>query len=354
MPYVYPASYRDRFHRQSWRTAIPAVQAVEIPGAEVMGRCEFVFTPQGAIHHDLYDFRVDLTGEEMHGLVSIETKNGLLVRYVKGCANAEVEGAIPLLGWPAANYVHWLTEYLSKLALVDEIPELADLPLIVDANLHPNILESLRLCNVHNRMLITLSPGEVLRLKRAIFITPTAYVPFDYRFAAEVERTGITPDRAVFVPRAVHALRNKLLSVLTERTDAGARRLFLRRNSHFRRMKNAEEVESLLRARGFWVVEPERLPFAEQVKLVATAEIIVAQAGAALGNMLFAPQGCHIVILSAWSPYNNYYYFSNLASILQQHCFYVLCDVDGQEEGIHPAHRSPVVDIQLLEGVIRQ
>ncbi|GIX29063.1 MAG: hypothetical protein KatS3mg123_2944 [Burkholderiales bacterium] len=290
----------------------------------------------------------------MHGLVSIETKNGVLKRYVKGCESAEVEGAIPLLGWPAANYVHWLTEYLPKLALVDEIPELADLPLVVDANLHPNILESLRLCNVHNRMLITLSPGEVLRLKRAIFITPTAYAPFDYRFAAEVERTGITPDWAMFVPYAIHALRTKLLSSLTEGADTGARRLFLRRNSHFRQMKNAEKVENLLHACGFQVVEPERLSFAEQMKLVGTAEIIVAQAGAALGNMLFAPEGCRIIILSTWSPYNNYYYFSNLASILQQRCAYVLCDASEQVSNIHPAHRSPVVDIQILEEVICQ
>lgn len=355
MPQVYPAWYRDHFHRQSWRAVIPAVEAVEIPEAEIMGRCEFVFTPQGAIHHDFYDFRVDLTGEETHGLVRIETSKGLLVRYAKGRGNTEVEKAISLLGWSNANYAHWLTEYLPKLVLVDEIPELANLPLAVDANLHPNILESLRLCNVHNRMFITLSPGEVLRLKRAIFITPTAYAPFDYRFAAKVERTGLTPDRAMFVPRAIRVLRDKLLSSLMEEgTSAGARRLFLRRSSHLRQMKNVEEVEGLLHAHGFQVVEPERLSFPEQVKLVGTAEIIVAQAGAALGNMLFAPEGCRIIILATWSPYSNYYYFSNLASILHQRCVYVLCDADEQEGGIHPAHRSPVVDVRLLEEVIHQ
>lgn len=352
MPQVYPASYRNRFPRQSWRTVIPEVEAVEITDAELIGRCEFVFTSLSALHHDLYDFRFDLPGEEMHSLVSIETKKGVLRRYAKGRGNAEVEEAISLLGWPSANYIHWLTEYLPKLALVDEIPELAELPLAADANLHPNILESLRLCNVHNRTFVTLSPGEVLRLKRVILITPTAYAPFDYRFGAKLQRVSVNPDRAMFVPRAIHALRDRLLSAVTVRGSAGARRLFLQRNSYYRQIKNTEEVESFFRTHGFEIVEPERLSFAEQVKLASTAEIIVSQAGAALGNMLFAPEGCCIIILSAWSPYNNYYYFSNLASILQQRCVYVLCDSSEEESGVHPAHRSPIVDVQLLEEVI--
>lgn len=355
MPEIWPASYRDRFHRQSWQTRIPAVEAVEVPEAEIMGRCEFFFARQAAIHHDLYDFGVDLPGEEMHGLVGIEEKRGLLVRYAKGRANTCIEEAISLLGWSTHNYIHWLTEYLPKLSLVDDIPSLTDLPLAIDAGLHPNILESLRLCNAHDRNLITVGQGEVLQLKRAIFITPTAYAPFDYRVLPRLTRNAMMPERAMFVPRAIRTLRAKLLSAVAEEgRSEDPCRLFFRRNSHYRRMQNAEEVENLLRAHGFLIVEPERLSFMEQMKLVSAAEIIVTQSGAALGNMLFAPEGCRVVILTTWSPYSDYHYFSNLASVLNLRCIYIMCDCAGTEAGIHPAHRSPVADLKLLEEVIHQ
>lgn len=48
---------------------------------------------------------------------------------------------------------------------------------------------------------------------------------------------------------------------------APGRRLYLRRNSQFRPIRNAGEVEALLSELGFQVVEPEKLSFAEQVKL---------------------------------------------------------------------------------------
>ncbi len=102
------------------------------------------------------------------------------------------------------------------------------------------------------------------------------------------------------------------------------------------------------------MIDPGTLSFVEQVKLFSAAEIIIAQAGAALGNMIFAPQGCRVVILSAWSQHSIYYYFSNLASIFGQKCTYVLCEPDGREGDGHPAHKALKVDIQVLREAIGQ
>jgi hypothetical protein len=352
MPDVHPDHYGARLYSGEWSTKIPAVRAIEISDAEVMGKCDFVFTRAHCVHHDLYNFNRDLPAEEMHGMIRIDAKKGLIFRYVQTFDPIEgLSTAISLIGSASANYVHWLTETLPKLALIDEVDDLISHPLIIDADLHPNIVESIRYVNIHNRKLIPLKRGQVCKVDKLISISPVAYVPFDYRRGVNLEKLGIKPDWAMFVPRGLHMLRHRLLPRLAAGDTNFRRRLFLRRNSQFRQMHNASEVESLLQEMGFQLVEPETLSFSDQVKLFSSAEIIVAQAGAALGNMVFAPKDSHFVILSAWSSFSIYYYFSNIASILGQRCTYVLCNPDGQGDA-HPAHQGFEVDIDALRMAI--
>jgi len=352
MPSVYPELYRDRLHSEVWSLAVPAVRAVEIPDAEVMGKCDFVFTGLQCLHHGLYQLWRDLPAEEMHGMISIETAKNLAARYPNTEEPIEtLPEAISLIGSASANYVHWLTETAPKLALIDEIDTLSSLPLIIDADLHPNILESLQCLNTHKRKLISLKRGQTCKVDKLISISPVAYVPFDYRRGIKPEQLEVDPGWAMFVPDALHSLREKLLCRLADGQPASGRRLFLRRDSEFRQMHNAMEVEALLHEHGFEVINPESLSFVDQVKLFSSAEIIVAQAGAALGNMIFAPKGCRVVILSAWSPFSIYYYFSNMASLLGQRCTFVLCNPDKQDHS-HLAHKGLAVDIQTLREAV--
>ena len=351
MPSVHPAHYRQHFYSGVWPSEVPAVLAIEIHDAEVLGKCDFIFTRSQCLHHGLYKFECDLPAEEINGMISIDAKRNLVNRYVKTREPVEtLSEAISLIGSASANYAHWLTETAPKLALIDELPQLSSFPLIVDADLHTNILESLQHLNTNKRKLVSLKRGQICKVDKLITITPVAYVPFDFRRGFKPEQQKIDPDWAMFVPSGLLSLRHELLSRLVNGKEASGR-LFLRRNSQFRQMKNAMEVEALLHELGFQVVESETLSFADQVKLFSSAGIIVAQAGAALGNIIFAPVGCHVVILSAWSPVSNYYYFSNLASILGQLCTYVLCNPDTQDYA-HPAHKGFAVDIHTLREAI--
>lgn len=352
MPSVYPEHYRQRLYSGEWSLMVPAVRAVEIPDTEIMGKCDFVFTRLQCLHHGLYRLERDLPAEEMHGMISIDAKKNLLARYAKTHVSVEtLPEAISLVGSASANYVHWLTETAPKFALIDEIANLSSLPLIIDADLHPNILQSLHCLNTHKRKLIPLKRGQICKVDKLVSISPVAYVPFDYRRGVKPEQLEIDPGWAMFIPRGLHLLRQKLLPPPSEGKHVSGRRLFLRRTSQFRQMRNVMEVEALLHELGFLVIEPETLSFVDQVKLFSSAEIIVAQAGAALGNMIFAPENCHVVILSAWSPFSIYYYFSNLASMLGQRCTYVLCN-PGKEDHAHPAHKGLDVDIHTLREVI--
>jgi len=350
MPTVYPEEYRQNLCSTMWPLDVPSVQAIEIPNAEIMGKCDFIFSDVQCLHHGLYRFNYDLPMEEMHGMVSINAKKGVLFRQKVTHEQMEaLPAAISMIGSASSNYVHWLTETAPKLALIDDIEDYADVPLVIDAELHPNILESIHCLNLRKRELISIKRGQIFRVGKLVAVTPVAYIPFDFKRETKPE---INPGLAMYAPDGLNLLRQKLVTHFTDLGAGHSTRLYLRRTAKSRQMSNAVEVEALLQKQGFQIVEPETLAFMEQVRLFSRAEIIVGQGGAAFGNIIFAPKGCHIVILTTWSPFTIYYYFSNLASVLGQRCSFVLCDPVEELDSFHLAHKGLNVDIHNLKKAI--
>ncbi|MBD0338129.1 MAG: glycosyltransferase family 61 protein [Thermoleophilia bacterium] len=160
------------------------------------------------------------------------------------------------------GYFHWLTEALPRIAAL-RLVGLGDVPLIGPAaptRLHH---ESLDLLGV------------------------TRWTPY---------RDGAAPDVLVW-PRPVastgHPPRWACLW-LREQLAGGARprgngRLYIsRRDAASRRVANEDEVLALLRREGFEAVQPERLSVAEQARLFAGADVVVAPHGAGNANVLFS------------------------------------------------------------------
>jgi capsular polysaccharide biosynthesis protein len=86
-------------------------------------------------------------------------------------------------------------------------------------------------------------------------------------------------------------------------------------------MLGAEALGPVLAAHGIETVLPERLSFAEQVELFADSSLVVAESGAALTNLVFAPSTARIVVLGAdrW----DLTLFSQLTGIRGQEHLYV-------------------------------
>jgi capsular polysaccharide biosynthesis protein len=75
-----------------------------------------------------------------------------------------------------------------------------------------------------------------------------------------------------------------------------SRRLLLSRaDMTYRRIANEPELAELLCARGFEVLVPGRLPFAEQIAAFRDASHIVGPHGGAFGNLLFCAPGTHVL-----------------------------------------------------------
>ena len=121
--------------------------------------------------------------------------------------------------------------------------------------------------------------------------------------------TSIPGTPVAVSPRSVAWLRRELVDGRSRPPHAGGpvpppaaegrTRIFIARpRGGWRYVENADEVERALGTRGFTTLAAEHLSFDEQVAVFGSAEMVVAQHGAGLTNLLFAPADCSVVELT--------------------------------------------------------
>ena len=128
-------------------------------------------------------------------------------------------------------------------------------------------------------------------------------------------------------------------------------KIFLRRNSGTRKVTNAADLEKMLVARGYVLVEPEKLTFLQQVQLFKNAKEIVAPTGAAISNAIFCAPEAQVAILMGKHQNMIYKYWLNMLAPLRVKVFYVLGNiVESRDLGIHSDFFvNPADLVELLE-----
>jgi hypothetical protein len=222
------------------------------------------------------------------------------------------------------NYSHWLTAHLPKFLLLKERQ-------MLDEVLMPKRR--------------TRAMDQSLRM---LGIEPDALRSFDAARPVEVdELTLVCTDR--FDPRHMRVVREAFAgNVSPDRT--AARRVFIsREKSRGRRITNENRLWTMLAARGFEKLFMEDLPFPEQVRIMQETRILVAPHGAGLTNMLFCPEGGHVVELADPDfPNPNFY---NLASGLGL-SYWLLHVQAGKAD--HPLDRDLTVDVAAVAEVLER
>jgi capsular polysaccharide biosynthesis protein len=187
-----------------------------------------------------------------------------------------IETAV-LLGGVPGHYYHQLVETFGRLAIVQQYPELARLPLLTERMSTPFEAALRRRLGFPEEQWLQLPADCDPRVG-------TLFAP------SPLSRGG----------RVIHSRLADWYRARLWGKDAGKarRRLYLRRGAGLRRrVLNEDELLAALEPHGFVSVQPERLSFEEQVDLFSQAEIVVAPVGAALTNMLFMPPGGRAVIV---------------------------------------------------------
>jgi capsular polysaccharide biosynthesis protein len=198
------------------------------------------------------------------------------------------------------NYYHWLGEVLARMHLLDKSGIHIDKYIVNGKGSVRFQEETLAMLGIPERKIARNKPGMHLKPKRLI-------VP-------SFETFRLQPFLPHSMPRwASRYLRTALSSRIGHSAEAGYRRIYVsRENAQVRKVTNEEQVCQLLNDYGFQKVLLETLTVAEQIRLFASADTIVAPHGAGLANLLFCRPGTKVLELYAPNYVNTvYWYLSN-------------------------------------------
>jgi capsular polysaccharide biosynthesis protein len=207
--------------------------------------------------------------------------------------------------WTSSNYYHWLTDGLTRLALLDRFP--AETRILAPGPLRPFQVDSLRCLGVLDRC----QPVENVRhllLDSYYFAAPTAMTGCDNPFGWDFLRDRLLPH----ADPAYH----------------GPRRFYVQRVSVNRGLANEAEIQQFFRDLGWGIIDPATLSFAQQMKLFSQAEAVCGVHGAALANLLWANPGCGVVEICPGNYLNACY--EVIAARLQLRYDYLICPADFQ------------------------
>lgn len=173
------------------------------------------------------------------------------------------------------NYYHWLLDYLPRLRLILQRPDLDEFPLVVNQSLAGYQTETLKHLGIAPARLHSLPSGTA--------------VPFRRLLVPELGTLGQHPH-----PETLAWLR----ATFPKRPAERRRRLWVsRQDASFRRVENEADIMALLAERGFEKVVPGQMSVTEQASMFAEADVIVAPHGAALANVVFCAPGAKVVEL---------------------------------------------------------
>ena len=184
--------------------------------------------------------------------------DGIYTRWVRGSGDVVVD----ISGMWANNYFHWVSEFLPKIQIADDI--YGDYQIITKDVTAEFAKQSLELLGFHQGGKIT--TGKVVTI---------AKIPS--------RRNG-----GRMSVQAVKWLRSQFLT--NKRHER--RRLYISRNAN--QDRHVADEAALINGLGFEVVKPEMMTFREQVNLFSSADVIMGPHGAGLVNMIWA-EAAHVI-----------------------------------------------------------
>lgn len=336
-PNVFPESSRNSLSPPHAEYIFPEIYITEVCNALVTGGTNLVMTENLVICHDLYDFPRDFTPEEQNWRAYIWPHRHRIAWLMPTTPIRELERAACFTDGCAHNYAHWMTEVLPRIKLFCGANRSPEIAIIVNDGLHNNIMRSLRSVVGEKREIVSLPMGSCVRVERLSVTSVAGYVPFERR-SNFIQ--GHSHGR--FSPFALLTLRQSLQD---SQSKSSIRKVYIKRNSEIRNITNAKEIEDLLFAYGFTIVEPEKLSHEEQVALFTNADLLVGATGAAMANIIFCKPSTKIVILISDYKFMPYWYWQNMACSVGNRVTYVLGKCTYPDAHLHSDFYVKALDV---------
>lgn len=198
-------------------------------------------------------------------------------------AETTAETEAILLGG-CGNYYHWLFDHVPRLRLLAARPDLATLPLLVNAPFTSWQMDILTRIGL-NPSRLRPQPLSHPTAWRVLHVPHLAGRPFQDNGSPDWWQPWTTADTICWLRQAL----------AVPDSPRPWRKLFISRHDAItRRCLNGHIIEELATRHGFTVLDPGRLPLAQQIALFAEAAHVVGVHGAGFANLLFAPSSCRV------------------------------------------------------------
>ena len=282
-------------HRSLHEGQITCVFLTTLKNKRIIGKTNIVFGKNKAILHELINISTDSLPEELHHRILVQPGKRIVTWLKRFPYEAEFEEAAIFTDACAANYAHFLTEVLPRLALFCSFEEYSHVPLIIDQHLHQNMHEAIEIFAGQTRQIYSLAENCSLYCHKIHVVSPSGYIPFDKR-GREWAHHGR------FNAFALGAMRQQMLAAFPIPVDMFMPgKIYLKRRSVVRDLLNQSEIETMLVKEGFTIIEGEKLSLGDQVRVFSQASHVVGPTGAGMANLLFLSAG-HKNYRSAFGP----------------------------------------------------
>lgn len=244
---------------------VPETGLVYLKGARILGAEGTVISPDNRVFAE-FTYADDPGGVETQAVFRRR-------RFPKA---SSLPGWYATIVYPSSfAYFHWIVETLPRLRLIEPWLESLD-GVFVPGKLEPAQHESLEVFGVKKEKMIPMEmmahyePEHLLAPLYCAGLNIPEWVPQYLREKVHGGREMAAPTRRLYVSRA----------------DASCRRV-----------KNEEEIEGVLKERGFETIHACDQSFLEQTRLFSEAEVVVGPHGAGLANVAWCQPGATLLEL---------------------------------------------------------
>jgi hypothetical protein len=209
----------------------------------------------------------------------------------------------------SSNWYHFLVEVLPR-GIEWSQSHKKSIGVVFNRHTPKSILEVIE--KIGRAQPILISDGQVVTFENLT-------VALDGRHAHQADVHRILPGMNVFTDRLADFLiiRAWMKENFTSSDHGSPKKVLIMRGlNKSRPLHNAFEIQKALGEIGFVAIDPEELSIENQIKIFENAEVIVAQEGAALANLIFAEK-LKLVILMGSNPHPQFgAFWPQLAEVL--------------------------------------
>jgi hypothetical protein len=333
----------DKFNVKSLNH-FESIYLAQIKDVQVLGSTSMLFKDKTAIFHDLFDWNLDFSPEELHQVFYYSRLSSSIQINIDQYNKAEFTKAASFINPIAPNYAHWITEILPAIAAFCKNPLSKEIPLIINHGLHKNILQSLDLI-VGSREVIFLRKNEKIYVKNLYVVSVAGYISFEPRKINVPQSSN-----GSYHYEALNYVRNTLKQKTLD-NKKWPKKIFLKRNSTNRSLTNSQEIEALLKKQGFEIYDFQNLALKDQIGLFSNADIIIGPTGAHFANIIFCNKNVNVYILISDSKGSNYKYWPNISSLFGIRVKYIIGLATSSPKSLD-IHSDFYVDPKLIREAI--